>query len=39
MRPGEYSWGGGMSTNFWCSPTDETVIVTMVQIIPFTEGE
>lgn len=37
-RPGEFSWGGGMSTNFWVSPTDDTVIVTMVQIMPFTEG-
>ena len=38
-RPGEYSWGGGMSTNFWVSPSDGSVIVTMVQIIPFTEGK
>ena len=29
-RPGEFTWGGGMSTNFWVSPSDRTVIVVMV---------
>ena len=27
-----------MSTNFWVSPMDKTVTVTMVQIMPYTEG-
>ena len=27
-----------MSTNFWVSPQDKTVIVTMVQIMPYTQG-
>ncbi|KAM3573584.1 hypothetical protein VYU27_004430 [Nannochloropsis oceanica] len=36
-RLGEFSWGGGMSTNFWVSPQDKTVIVTMVQIMPYTQ--
>jgi len=27
-----------MSTNFWVSPADKTVVVAMVQIIPYTQG-
>ncbi|TFJ83009.1 hypothetical protein NSK_005697 [Nannochloropsis salina CCMP1776] len=26
-----------MSTNFWVSPADKTVVVAMVQIIPYTQ--
>ena len=32
---GEYGWIGGTSTEFWISPRDELVAVTLAQHIPF----
>ena len=34
-RIGEYGWIGGTSTEFWISPRDELVAVTLAQHIPF----
>ena len=32
---GEYGWIGGTSTEFWISPRDELVAITLTQHIPF----
>ena len=32
---GEYGWIGGTSTEFWISPLDELVTITLAQHIPF----
>ena len=32
---GEYGWIGGTSTEFWISPRDELVTITLAQHIPF----
>ena len=32
---GEYGWIGGTSTEFWISPRDELVAITLAQHIPF----
>ena len=32
---GEYGWIGGASTEFWISPRDELVAITLAQHIPF----
>ena len=32
---GEYGWIGGTSTEFWISPSDELVAITLAQHIPF----
>lgn len=34
---GEYGWIGGTSTEFWISPRDELVAITLTQHIPFSE--
>ena len=34
---GEYGWIGGASTEFWISPRDELVAMTLAQNIPFSE--
>ena len=34
---GEYGWIGGASTEFWVSPKDELVAITLAQHIPFSE--
>ena len=34
---GEYGWIGGVSTEFWISPRDELVAITLAQNIPFSE--
>ena len=34
---GEYGWIGGASTEFWLSPRDELVVITLAQHIPFSE--
>lgn len=34
---GEYGWIGGASTEFWISPRDELVAITLAQYIPFSE--
>ena len=34
---GEYGWIGGASTEFWISPRDELVVITLAQHIPFSE--
>ena len=34
---GEYGWIGGSSTEFWISPRDELVVITLAQHIPFSE--
>ena len=34
---GEYGWIGGASTEFWISPPDELVVITLAQHIPFSE--
>ena len=34
---GEYGWIGGASTEFWISPRDELVAITLAQNIPFSE--
>ncbi len=34
---GEYGWIGGTSTEFWISPRDELVAITLAQHIPFSE--
>jgi CubicO group peptidase (beta-lactamase class C family) len=34
---GEYGWIGGASTEFWISPRDELVAITLAQHIPFSE--
>ena len=34
-RIGEYGWIGGTSTEFWISPRDELVAITLAQHIPF----
>ena len=33
----EYGWIGGTSTEFWISPRDELVAITLAQHIPFSE--
>ena len=33
----EYGWIGGTSTEFWISPRDELVTITLAQHIPFSE--
>ena len=33
----EYGWIGGTSTEFWVSPRDELVAITLAQHIPFSE--
>ena len=33
----EYGWIGGASTEFWISPRDELVAITLAQHIPFSE--
>ena len=32
---GEYGWIGGTSTEFWISPREELVVITLAQHIPF----
>ena len=32
---GEYGWIGGTSTEFWISPSDELVVITLAQHVPF----
>jgi CubicO group peptidase (beta-lactamase class C family) len=32
--PGEYSWGGMASTNFWCDPAEDLAAVLMTQLVP-----
>lgn len=32
---GEYGWGGAASTHYWCSPTDELIVITFEQIMPY----
>lgn len=34
---GEYGWIGGTSTEFWISPRDKLVAITLAQHIPFSE--
>ncbi len=34
---GEYGWIGGTSTEFWISPGDELIAITLAQHIPFSE--
>ena len=34
---GEYGWIGGTSTEFWISPRDELVAITLAQHIPFSK--
>ena len=34
---GEYGWIGGSSTEFWISPRDELVAITLAQYMPFSE--
>ncbi|MFK7768060.1 MAG: serine hydrolase domain-containing protein [Mariniblastus sp.] len=34
-RVGEYGWGGAASTHYWISPTDNVVVVTLEQIMPY----
>ena len=34
---GEYGWIGGTSTEFWISPRDELVAITLAQHIPFSD--
>lgn len=34
---GEYGWIGGTSTEFWISPRDELVAITLAQHMPFSE--
>ena len=34
---GEYGWIGGASTEFWISPRDELVAITLTQHIPFSK--
>ena len=34
---GEYGWIGGTSTEFWISPKDELVAITLAQHIPFSQ--
>ena len=34
---GEYGWIGGASTEFWVSPRDELISITLAQHIPFSE--
>lgn len=34
---GEYGWIGGASTEFWISPRDELVAITLAQHIPFSQ--
>lgn len=39
MSPlGEAGWGGAASTNWWASPSTDTVIVAMTQVAPFFNG-
>lgn len=35
---GEAGWGGAASTNWWASPSTDTVIVIMTQVAPFFNG-
>jgi len=32
--PGQYSWGGAASTEFWIDPTEELVVIFMTQLLP-----
>ncbi len=34
---GEYGWMGGTSAEFWISPRDELVAITLAQYVPFSE--
>jgi len=34
---GEYGWIGGTSTEFWISPRDELIAITLVQHMPFSK--
>ena len=34
---GEYGWIGGTSTEFWISPKDELVAITLAQHVPFSD--
>ena len=36
-RRGEYGWIGGTSTEFWISPQDELVTITLAQHMPFSD--
>ncbi len=36
-QAGEYGWIGGASTEFWISPRDELVAITLAQHIPFSQ--
>lgn len=32
--PGQYSWGGAASTEYWIDPTEEIVVLFMTQLLP-----
>jgi CubicO group peptidase (beta-lactamase class C family) len=32
--PGQYSWGGAASTEFWIDPTEHIVVIFMTQLMP-----
>ena len=36
-RVGEYGWIGGTSTEFWVSPQDELITITLAQHMPFSK--
>jgi CubicO group peptidase (beta-lactamase class C family) len=32
--PGQFTWGGAASTEFWIDPTEEIVVIFMTQLMP-----
>ncbi len=34
-KVGEYGWGGAASTHYWVSPTDNLIVITMEQVMPY----
>jgi len=34
-KDGEYGWGGAASTHYWISPTDNLIVTTMEQVMPY----
>ncbi len=34
-RIGEYGWGGAASTHYWVSPSDDLIVVTLEQVMPY----
>jgi CubicO group peptidase (beta-lactamase class C family) len=32
---GEYGWGGAASTHYWASPTDNLIVITLEQSMPY----